>query len=432
MFRVRLAAAAVGIVLAAAAGLARAADPSPTPRELVQAIDRMIDANYVVVELRAPLKAALDNSLAAHRYDAADPRALSERITDDMRSVTHDKHLGVRFDPQSAAHLSDRPGDKPDAATMTYFARQDRARNHGVTELRLLDGNVRVMTYDGFMWDGPASASAIDNAVDFLRGGDAAIIDIRHNGGGSPEASAYLASQFVPPGQKLVTFYLRNDPPTSSYSVKVRGKLLTGIPVYVLTSDHTASAAEEFSAHVARLKFATLVGETTAGAAHRNEINPLPGGYVISISIGRPELPGGGNWEGRGLAPQIAVAADRALDAAHAAALGVLAAKAKPEDREMYVRLQTGAAARAAPVKPTLALERYAGRYGKMTIAVEGDHLVASSTRGPSTSLLAVGPDLFAADIDPTVQLRFSVDKGEVTAVEMEPLNEPPSRTPKG
>ncbi len=294
MFRVRLAAAAVGIVLAAAAGLARAADPSPTPRELVQAIDRMIDANYVVVELRAPLKAALDNSLAAHRYDAADPRALSERITDDMRSVTHDKHLGVRFDPQSAAHLSDRPGDKPDAATMTYFARQDRARNHGVTELRLLDGNVRVMTYDGFMWDGTASASAIDNAVDFLRGGDAAIIDIRHNGGGSPEASAYLASQFVPPGQKLVTFYLRNDPPTSSYSVKVRGKLLTGIPVYVLTSDHTASAAEEFSAHVARLKFATLVGETTAGAAHRNEIYPLPGGYVISISIGRPELPGSG------------------------------------------------------------------------------------------------------------------------------------------
>ncbi len=110
----------------------------------------------------------------------------------------------------------------------------------------------------------------------------------------------------------------------------------------------------------------------------------------------------------------------------------MLAAKAKPEDREMYVRLQAGAAARAAPVKPTLALERYAGRYGKMTIAVEGDHLVASSTRGPSTSLLAVGPDLFAADIDPTVQLRFSVDKGEVTAVEMEPLNEPPSRTPKG
>ena len=355
MFGVRAVIALIGLAFATAAGPAAAADTALNPRALVTAIDGLIGANYVIVEMRPVLKAALAKSLAAGRYDGVDPQTLSARLTDDMRAVAHDKHLGVRFDPDSASHLSDHAGE-PDAAALAYFARQDRAQNYGVTGLRILGGNVRAMTYDGFMWDGPASAAAIDNAMDFLRGGDAAIIDIRHNGGGSPEASAYLASYFAPPGEKLVTFYLRNDPPTSSWTVKVHGDRLTGIPVYVLTSGFTASAAEEFASHVARLKFATLVGEATAGAAHRNEIYPLPGGYLISISIGRPELPGGGNWEGKGVAPQIVTAADQALDAAHAEALGELAGKAAGAERSMYQRLQAGAAARvAAAATPSVA-----------------------------------------------------------------------------
>ena len=432
MFGVRIIIAAIGLALVGTSVLAAPAESTPTPRQLVTAIDGLIDANYVVVEMRPALKSALEKSLAAGRYDGADPRTLSDRITEDMRAVAHDKHLGVRFDPDSASHMSSDQREPTDAAALAYFAKQDRTRNYGVTQLRILDGNVRVMSYDGFMWDGAVSAAAIDGAMDFLRGGDAAIIDIRRNGGGSPDASAYLASYFVPPGQTLVTFYLRNDPPTTSRSVKVHGQPLTGLPVYVVTSGSTASAAEEFASHVARLKFATLVGETTAGAAHRNEIYPLPGGYVISISIGRPELPGGGNWEGKGVVPQIAVTSDQALDAAHAAALGALAAKASPEDRKRYERLQAGAAARAAPATPALAMERYAGRYGIATVTVEGDHLVASQGTGRKARLLPLTPDLFAADIDPTVQMRFIVDKGETTALEITPLEGPPTRMPKG
>lgn len=430
---VRIIAAVIALLsgLTSVGAMAAETAPLPTPRQLITEIEGMIDANYVIVDMRPALKAALEKSLAAGRYAGADPRSLSESITDDLRAVTHDKHLGVRFDPETASHLSDGNG-RPAPATLAYLAKQDRAQNFGVTQLRILDGGVRVMTYDGFMWDGAASATAIDNAMEFLRGGDAAIIDIRHNGGGSPDASAYLASYFVEPGEKLVTFHLRNDPPTISRSVKVHGQRLTGIPVYVLTSGHTASAAEEFSSHVARLKFATLVGETTAGAAHRNEIYPLPGGYLISISIGQPELPDGGNWEGKGVIPQIAAASDRALDVAHAAALGALAAKASPEERKRYERLRAGAAARAAPAIPALSLERYVGRYGRATITVEGDHLIASSFPGNKVRLLPLTPDLFAADIDPTVQMRFTVENGQTTAMQIDSLDAPPTSAPKG
>ena len=88
------------------------------------------------------------------------------------------------------------------------------------------------------------------------------------------------------------------------------------------------------------------------------------------------------------------------------------------------------AAARATPAKPALPLERYAGRYGMVTISVEDGHLVAAARQ--TTRLLPLTPDLFAADIDPTVQMRFTVDKGETTAIEIQPLDGPPTRTPKG
>ena len=163
----------------------------------------------------------------------------------------------------------------------------------------------------------------------FLRGGDAIVIDLRHNGGGSPQAVNYLASYFVLPQTKLVTFHLKNDPPTDSVSQQVPGGPIARIPTYVLTSGGSASAAEEFASHVAGFGFGKLVGKTTAGAAYRNEFFPVPGGYVISISIGRPELPKGGNWEGKGVAPAIPAPAGKALEAAHwnvtqaAAGLGI-------------------------------------------------------------------------------------------------------------
>ncbi|WP_204321911.1 S41 family peptidase, partial [Streptococcus pneumoniae] len=105
--------------------------------------------------------------------------------------------------------------------------------------------------------------------------------------GGSPDAVRRIASYFVAPGTPLVTFHMRNAAPTTSTSEAVPGGRMQ-VPLYVLTSNRAASAAEEFVSHVARLGFGTLVGETTAGAAYRNEHYAVPGGFVISVSVGYP------------------------------------------------------------------------------------------------------------------------------------------------
>jgi hypothetical protein len=230
-----------------------------------------------------------------------------------------------------------------------------------------------------------------------------------------------------------VTFHLKNDAPTDSLSVTVQGPLLQGMPVYVLTSDHTASAAEEFVSHVARFRFARLVGSTTAGAAYRNDFYPVLGAYLASISIGRPELPGGGNWEGKGVPPDIAVPVPQALERAQAEALTALAAKAdSPEQKKKDLWLAAAAMARLTPATPALSLASYAGRFGIRTITVTGDHLTFAREGGVTSALVPLEPNLFALDANPTVRLRFKTGANGVEALQMEQLDGSVATLPRG
>ena len=394
----------------------------PDNTKVVGEVRALIARDYVVPEMRKPLDAALARGLAAGRYANVDPMELSNRLTGDMAAVAHDKHLYIHFSPDEAKSLAAGPAD--DASDVYfgrdgYWAKIARDNNQGVLKLEVLDGNIRTLNYRAFFWAGEPTKAAIAQAMAFLRGGDAIVIDLRNNGGGSPEAVRYLASYFVPAGTKLVTFYLKQDPPTTSIAEAVPGGVITGKPVYVLTSGHTASAAEEFSSHVAGFGFGKLVGEATAGAAYRNDTYPVAGAYVLSLSIGRPELPKGGNWEEKGVAPTIAVAQDKALNAAQGDALETLAAKAAPADRTELSWLGMAAKARGAEPMPTATMTAYTGKFGGVrSVTVENGQLHYRREGGIDTTMLPIGPDLFTMDADPRTHLRFVRKDGVITGLE--------------
>ncbi len=83
--------------------------------------------------------------------------------------------------------------------------------NHGILQLKVLPGNIRYMETIGFFWGGEQTEDVYDNAMRFLKGGDAIIIDMRKNGGGSPEAVQYMISHFLEPNRPIVTFYMRGQ-----------------------------------------------------------------------------------------------------------------------------------------------------------------------------------------------------------------------------
>jgi C-terminal processing protease CtpA/Prc len=89
-------------------------------------------------------------------------------------------------------------------------------------------------------------------------------------------------------------------------------------PVYVLTSKNTFSGGEELAYDLQTLKRATLVGETTGGGAHPVQPYKVSEHFAIGVPYARAVNPiTGTNWEGTGVAPDVATPADQALNTAY-------------------------------------------------------------------------------------------------------------------
>jgi hypothetical protein len=414
-----------GLVLATSAwvGSAQERQPSPAaatqvdPGAIVAEVRRIIAERYVLPERRPALDAVLARGLASGRYDVRQPAALAERINADLETEGKDRHLNFALDPQQAEILSAaRNESRPDTGA---YERQVRAANHGVTELKLLPGNIRYLAYDGFHWIGPESAAALDTAMRFLAGGDAVIIDIRRNGGGSPAAVQYVVSHFLPADRPLVTFYMNGNP--SPDKLMTLAELPAGRmaekPLYVLTSGGSASAAEEFAGHVGGYKLGELVGETTAGAGFRNELVPINGGFVLSVSVGRAVLASTGkDWEAVGIMPTIRTPVASALDAAQAHALRRIAAKSSAQERARLEALADAVAAKMEPRAPALPLHVYAGKFGERVVGLDGGKLYYQRGARAPTHLIPLGGNRFAFESDPALQLEFATAGDSVPA----------------
>jgi hypothetical protein len=409
---------------AAQPGAAPAAVAPADGRAVVAALRKVLAENYVLPEVRPKLDAALARGVAAGRYDISDPAMLVERINADLAAVTPDKHLGLHYDPRAAAAAAAEQGARrdDDGPASPEAIRQAQSRNHGFTEMKVLMGNVRYVDMQGFVWTGPKSAEAYDNAMRFLKEGDAAIIDLRHNGGGSPEGVQYLVSHFMEPDKPLMTFHMAgNQIDRTSTLANLPAGRMVGKPLYVLTSDHTASAAEEFAGHIDGYRLGELIGSTTAGAGFRNSFFPLPGGYLISVSVGRAVLASTGkDWEAVGIKPATAVAPDKALEIAQVHALRKLAATASPRDKARYEGAAAVLAAQAEPVVTALPLAAYAGTFGERKVWVEEGRLAFQRDGGPKLAMIAVGPNLFAFEDDPMTRVEYKVAGSAATAFELQ------------
>lgn len=420
-------AAALALIPATAGAQAQeataAAATKVNPRTVVADIKRILNENYVLPEMRPQLAAALDKGLAAGRYNVSDPGILSERINADLTAVAHDGHLGMHFDAKQSADLAARPAgagadDAPPTEEEIRFA--DRL-NHGILQLKVLPGNIRYLESVGFFWGGEKTKEAYDNAMRFLKGGDAIIIDMRQNGGGSPDAVRYMISHFLQPNTPIVTFYMRGQAGDrwSSLGALPAGSL-AGKPLYVLTGGRSASAAEEFIGHVGGYKVGELVGEKTAGAGYRNEFFPVTGGYVISVSVGRAVLASTGkDWEKVGIAPTINAAQGDALEVAQIHALRKLASTATGRDKEVFEGSAQVLEAQLKPVSTSLPLPQYVGVYGVRHITNEEGKLIFQREGGPKGQLVAVGPNEFAFIADPMQRVKFKVAGNAATELQL-------------
>jgi hypothetical protein len=293
--------------------------------DAIEALAQQLTKYYLYPDVATKYAAMLRANLAKGTYqDFSSVTEIGKQVTADLQAVAPDQHLEVL---SSGGH-SLPPNVKPPPAIENASWVAD-----GVALIRLNaleDDAASVATVESFMND-HVTAKAI-------------IFDLRGNvGGGLNEVLVmlpYLYAQetvllemdtnenyFEDHGEitgSVMTPALRVvDGPPGIHRVEhvaipnPTQKGLFGAQVFCLISSATVSAGEHLADALKCSGRATLIGETTGGAGHYALPTNLSDGLSVSLPVGETICPKTGlGWEGVGVEPDIAVAADSALDEA--------------------------------------------------------------------------------------------------------------------
>ena len=410
-------------VFGLAAALAVPALAAPPVPPAVNAQDRAaiiddvtaaLNETYVFPETAKKMEELVRRQLKSGAYDRLGTMdAFTQKLTEDLRSVSHDLHLGVVWDPEPPPGEA---GGPPPEQQQARFEARLRRDNYCFRKVERLTGNVGYLKLDCFAQAELGGGTAVA-AMGFLAGSDALIFDLRDNGGGNP-SMIQLITSYLMPGEPthLNSFYIRKGDKTEQFWTQawVPGTRMTDVPVFVLTSGRTFSGAEEFTYNLKNLKRATIVGETTGGGAHPVDLHRVKG-YPVSMRLpfGRAINPiSGTNWEGTGVEPDVKVSAADALTVAHARALSAVAEKATDPEQKASLEFTRGLLEdRRKPVTLSAAeLQAFAGTYGPRKITLEDGTLWYQRGTGRRLRLQPVGQDRFlVGDLD-DFRLRFERD----------------------
>jgi len=281
-------------------------------RRVIDGAATLLGEFYVFPDAATKMAAGMRARLKHGEYDAiVDGNVFAEKLTYDLRAVSPDKHLSVRFSP-----VVQPPGEpEKDPDSQARYRKHLAAVNCGFEKVEHLAPNIGYLKFN-FFADPDTCGSTAVAAISFIADSDAVIFDLRENGGGEPRMIAFISTYLFDKPTHLNDLYNRKENTTDQFWTLpyVPGKKLAGKPVFVLTSRNTFSGAEEFSYNLKMLKRATLVGETTGGGAHPVAGHRIDDHFSINVPFARAINPiSKTNWEGTGVEPDIKVPAADAL-----------------------------------------------------------------------------------------------------------------------
>lgn len=285
--------------------------------ESIETLSELMNDRYVFPEVAKKTETHLKMQLDSGHFDKFENLDdFATALTESVQSINHDKHMRIRPAPPYEA-----PENSPERMIEEKLDRIEHSRraNAGFVEVKLLEGNVGYLDLRGFA--GMESGKSIaDSYMKLMSNADAVIVDLRKNGGGSPNMVQYLCSYFFDTKVHLNSLYWREgDRTTDFYTLDdIGGEKMPDVPLFVLTSNRTFSGAEEFSYNMQTQKRATLIGQTSGGGANPGGMMRINADLGVFIPTGKAINPiTKTNWEGVGVIPEVNTSTEETMDKAH-------------------------------------------------------------------------------------------------------------------
>ena len=291
------------------------------PPQLLDAAERKRLMNAVIDNLKQhyidpQVARKMADALLAHNKNGdddavTDGRAFADLLTRQMREVSHDMHLEVVYSQSPLPDLLTEPSPED----LARYRKELEQENCTFKKVEILPNNIGYLKLNAFPEPSMCQATARATMAS-LNHANAIIFDLRDNRGGEPAMTALMAAYLF--DHPEYWYNPRENTTEQSWTLSpVPANRLADKPVYVLTSARTFSGAEQFCYDLKMLKRATLVGETTGGAAHAGVFHRIDDHFGMGIPEVKTINPfSKTDWAETGVEPNIKVKAADALETA--------------------------------------------------------------------------------------------------------------------
>ncbi len=412
--------------------IAQKRDRAITTEEQKAIIDKafvLLNANYIFPNKVNIMEKDIYKKLSAGAYAKfTSVEDFLKNINADIEKLSNDRHVEIYHDPIRVKQI-DAEAKNGDSKPVydPRFLQRAKYENFMVRKAERLEGNVGYLKFNAFV-DPELSKPTLTAAMHFISNSSALIIDLRQNGGGDSRALSFLLNYFLPDStlvsqrrsrmnNEITNMYITKDP-----AIK---KIEKDVPVYLLTSKRTSSAAEAFAYTLQAFKRGVVVGDTTNGEANagylfslNNEMYMMIPAFESTNAITKT------NWQGKGVVPDIKLAADKAHLMAQAKAYEQLALTTEvAENKTMYEWMATGLVAEVQPfVINENDIKIFAGNYAdNLKISFADGKLFYERTSGTNgkRKMIPIKENLFGVEGYPFFRVHFVKNsKGQVTSLQ--------------
>ncbi|MDR1603716.1 MAG: PDZ domain-containing protein [Gracilibacteraceae bacterium] len=282
------------------------------------------DGGLLVTDVLDGYSAGEQGVRAGDLIVAADGAALTGLTRDEAATL-------LRGAADSTVAITVRRGEE----TLNFMLTR-RIISMPLAEGQLLDGHIGYVALTSF---GMTMAEEFIMEANRLRseGADCWLLDLRGNTGGYTEEALDLLGYFIGGNTAMIMEDYQSSEPVPA----IRQETQLTEPIVLLTDAYSASSSEVVTGALRDYRRALLVGGNTYGSGKVKQIFRLSNGDYMKITIYRFFSPRHGAIDQVGIAPQLAVPGEEALNAG--ALLLAAQTDAANGDADGYIRAHTQA-----------------------------------------------------------------------------------------